>query len=204
MLLPRVERRSVYLPVKEDGVSAVRAESHCSASGLVLPLEGVELAETPHLRWRWKVERGLPSRNERVRKGDDFAARVYVLFRFERERSSLWERVQNRIGRAFYGPQVPGQALTYVWSASEDRGSAWTNPFTSSSWMVSLGKGPLPSWRDEQVDVVSEYRTRFGGEPPPVVAVALMTDSDNVCEEAVAYFADFEFVSSTKPVSAAP
>lgn len=191
---PRIERASVYETVREEGLAAVRAESRCSASGLVLPLEHVDLDRTPVLRWKWKVEKPLPARSERARSGDDFAARVYVLFRFEPSRASLWERLQHRVAGRLYGESVPGDALNYVWSSGEERGETWRNPFTDRSWMVSLGRGPLPSWRDEDVDVAADYRAGFGVDPPPVVGIGLMTDSDNLCGEAVAYYAEFRFV----------
>ncbi len=192
--LPKVERRSTYTAVEEDGLDAVRAESRCSASGLTFPLEGIELADTPLLRWRWKIERGLAISDERVKAGDDFAARVYVLFRFEPERASLWARVRNKLGRSLYGSEVPGNALNYVWTGSLPAGTTWPNPFVRASWMISLGKGTLSDWRPEEVNVAADYLTHFGHNPPAVIGLAVMSDSDNSCQEAVAYFADFRFV----------
>ena len=63
--------------------------------------------------------------------------------------------------------------------------------------MVSLGAGPLGVWRSEEVDVLADYRAHFGGPVPPVVAVAVMSDSDNSCQAAEAYFARFRFGAGT-------
>ena len=196
LTLPKVKRHSTYTPVDEGGIAAVRAESRCSASALTYPLEGLDLTRTPRLRWRWRVERGLSIAGERVKTGDDFAARVYVLFRFQPERASFFERARNRLGRALYGREIPGNVLNYVWTSAQEPGAAWRNPFASVSLMISLGRGPLPSWRDEDVDVAADYRAHFGHDAPPVLGLALMSDSDNSCQEAVAYFADFRFLSA--------
>ena len=61
--------------------------------------------------------------------------------------------------------------------------------------MVSMGPGEPASWRDEQVDVVADYRRQFGTDPPDLLGLAIMTDSDNSCGSASASFAAFRFVS---------
>jgi len=199
--LPRVARATRYDPFVEDGVAGVRSRSECSASALLLPLPEIDLQRTPRLRWRWKVEDPLPPHPERSKAGDDFAARVYVMFRFDPAHASLLERARHRLAALLYGPDVPGNALDYVWTTGEPAGARWSNPFTDAAWMISLGRGPLPVWRTEEVDVTADYRARFGTAPPAVLGLALMTDSDNGCSRAGAAFADFAFLG---PAEAAP
>ncbi len=192
LTFPKVSKHTQYTPIRVDERDAVRAESRCAASALVSQLDGIELDRTPVLRWEWKIERGLEIGHHRVKAGDDFAGRVYVLFEFEPERSSTWERLRRRAARAVFGVDLPGNALNYVWSSREPAGAAWDNPFTERSKMISRGDGPLETWREEEVDVLADYRAYFG-EPPRLQAVALMTDSDNSCQEARAYFANVRF-----------
>jgi hypothetical protein len=70
-----------------------------------------------------------------------------------------------------------------------------SGPYTSSSKLVSLGNGPLPAWTDETVDVAADYVSFFRHQPPPLLGIAVMTDTDNSCQQAIAYYADFRFVS---------
>ena len=193
LAFPKVSQLTVYTPVELDGREAVRAESRCSASALLFRLEAVELERTPRLRWEWRVERDLVVADHRIKEGDDFAARVYVLFEFRAEGASLWERLQRRAAAVMFGSELPDNAINYVWSSCEPAGAAWDNPFTPHSRMVSLGAGPLGMWRSEDVDVLADYRTHFGAPVPPVVAVAVMSDSDNSCQAAEAYLARFRF-----------
>lgn len=192
LTLPKVARRTTYTALDQDGHSVVRADSDCAASALALPLDGVDVTATPRLHWRWMVERGLTVANERVKAGDDFAARVYVLFRFDGRHASLPARVRHRIAALLFGADVPGHAINYVRSSAEPAGRTWDNPFASESKMISLGPAVPGAWTAEAVDVVADYRRLVGGDPPPLMALAVMTDSDNTCQRAVAYFADFE------------
>lgn len=195
LVFPRIPRTTRYTPVAIDGLEAVRAESDCAASALLHPLTDVDLARTPHLRWQWKIERGLTVANERVKAGDDFAARVYLLFRFDAARATLAQRLRHRLGTMLYGEEVPGNALNYVWTSDEPAGARWQNPFSAEAEMIALGRGPLTDWAAAEADVAADYRAAFGHEPPPLLALAVMTDADNTCQQAVAYYADFRFVT---------
>jgi hypothetical protein len=192
---PKIDRQTTYTVVRTGGIEALKAESDCSASAMYLPLGKVDLSSTPMLHWRWKIEKRLRVGDERTKAGDDFAARTYVMFRFDPERASFWQRAQHALGSKLYGDVIPGNTINYVWSSREPPGSKWDNPFTGASKMVSVGTGPTSGWVSQVVDVDSDYRELFGHAPPPLLALAVMTDSDNSCQAAVAYYTDFRFVS---------
>jgi hypothetical protein len=188
---PKIERHTRYQVVEIEGRPVFRAHAECSASGMVLPLEGVDLRHTPRLAWSWKIERGLEIANERAKEGDDFAARVYVLFRFDAERASLWSRLQRRVASALYGEELPGKAINYVWSSRAEPGESWTNPYSQDAVMVARRSGEVGEWRSEVVDLVADHHRLLGDPLIPPLAVAVMSDADNSCGEATAYFADF-------------
>jgi hypothetical protein len=190
-----IEKHTRYAKAPDEGEAALRATSECAASALLLPLDGVDLRETPRLRWRWKVVRPLATQaSERAKEGDDFAARVYVSFEFVPERASFLERARYRVGASLYGDDLPGTAINYVWSRQEASGAAWDNPFVASSKMVSLGRAPAGEWRTAEVDVLGDYRRLFGADAPRALFVAIMTDTDNSCAEAEALYSDFELL----------
>lgn len=193
LAFPKIERRTRYATEREDGTAVIRAESECAASGLLHDLAGVELARTPLLRWRWRVDAGLPPADERGKAGDDFAARVYVAFPFEPERASLLERAARRIARAVWGESLPGSALTYVWSSSAPVGARWPNPYAATSRMIVAASGPAAGWREVEVDLLADFEREFSRPPPPPLFLALMTDTDDRCLAARAAYADFRF-----------
>lgn len=204
LAFPKIERHTRYTTASEDGASLLRAESECSASGLLHPLRDVDLAETPLLRWRWRVEEALAPGDERSKDGDDFAARVYVTFAFEPERASLLERAARRLGAAVYGEEVPGSSLNYVWSSAEPVGAHWPNPFTASSRMIVAASGAASAWRTAEVDLLADYERSFGHPAPAPLFLALMTDTDNRCLRARASYADFRFAPRSSTKSSTP
>ena len=192
---PKIHRHTRYTVVHIDGVDAIKAEADCSASALYLPVDTIDIAATPRLQWRWKVESGLRIADERVKAGDDFAARVYVMFQFDPAHASLWERTQHAIAAKLYSETLPGNAIDYVWSSREPAGATWNNPFAAAAKMVSRGAGAWSQWQTAVVDLAADYQALFAHQPPPVLGVALMTDADNSCQQVTAYYADFRFLS---------
>jgi hypothetical protein len=199
LAFPKIERHTRYTAASEDGAAVLRAESECSASGLLYPLRGVDLARTPVLRWRWRIDEALAPTDERSKDGDDFAARVYVAFAFEPERAGLLERASRRLAAAVYGEEMPGTSLTYVWTSREPAGARWPNPFTGSAQMIALESGPAGGWRDAESDLLADYERSFGQSAPAPLFLALMTDSDNRCARARASYADFRFAPRAAP-----
>lgn len=191
LTFPKIERHTRYTPAREAERPVLRAESECSASGLLLPLEDVDLTATPRLRWRWRVDEALEPAPERSRRGDDFAARVYVSFAFEPERATLLERARHGLAAAVYDDDMPGSALSYVWAQREPEGARWPNPFTGATHMIVATSGPPGPWTAVEVDLLADYERAFGRAAPAPLFLALMTDSDNGCSRARAAYADF-------------
>jgi hypothetical protein len=191
--LPRIERQTRYEPVSLDGTAALRATADCSASAMYLALPDVDLDATPILAWRWRVDHPIDNAAERTRAADDFAARVYVTFRFDPTMASFTERMKHRMARAMFGDWVWGRALVYVWSSTAPAGTSWPNPRGDGSRIVSLGPARVGAWRAAEVDVAADFTRFFGAKRPALQAVAVMSDTDQTCSQASATFADFRF-----------
>ena len=154
------------------------ADSNAAASGLVREIS-IDLSKTPILNWIWKVDSVLAGADERARAGDDYPARVYVVFSG---------------GVMFWRTR----AINYVWSNKQPVGSNWPNAFTGNARMVAVesGNSRARQWVSERRDVRADYRHLFGEEPGRVDAVAIMTDTDNTGATATAWYGDIWF--STK------
>lgn len=123
------------------------------------------------------------NRRERERAGDDFAARVLVVF----EESVVPWRTR---------------ALAYVWAAHEPAGAVFPNPYTKSVGMIVVRSGAADSgrWQAETRDPVADYRAYFGEAPRRIEAVAVLVDTDDTGLAAEAWFADLSLDSpATKP-----
>ncbi len=188
-----IAKHTRYTLESVEGSQIVKAASDCGASGLVLPLEGIDLDRTPLLSWRWRVDRGLELADEQTQGGDDFAARVYVLFALDPARTSALQRLRGRLAKLIYGEDLPGSALNFVWTSRLAAGSQWDNPFEASAKMIALAQGAHAGWRTETVDLAARYREHLGAAIPPLLGLAIMSDSDNSCQRTEARFADFRF-----------
>jgi len=182
-----------------EGTEVARAESNCGASGLVLRLDAIDIEQTPLLSWRWRVDRGLDLLAEQTKAQDDFAARVYIMFELDPDRASTLQKLRHGLAKLIYGETIPGSALNFVWTSRLPAGTVWDNPFVASAKMIALAQGASAGWRTETVDVAARYRELFGAPIPPLLGLAIMSDSDNSCQSTQARFAAFKFTARDEP-----
>jgi len=187
---PNVPRHTRYTVVREGAGWVLRAESDASASGLYRPLD-LDPKIYRMLSWRWKVENVVAKSDPRRKDGDDYAARVYVAFRYEpNATATLWDRSRFGAYRLIYGRYPPGLALNYVWESRLPVGTVLDNAYTARAKIIVAKSGAAEAgrWVTETRDIYEDYRHIVGGEPPRIAGVALMTDTDDTGERAVAYY----------------
>ncbi len=161
--------RTEYTAAEIDGVPCLRAESRGSASGLFFELD-LDPQNYPLLSWSWRVENTLAKGDETRKQGDDYAARIYVVF----PSFFFWKT----------------RALNYIWANQLAQGEALPSPYTGNDILVAVqsGAGRTGQWVHEQRNIVEDFRKYFGEEPPRIGAIAIMTDTDNTGEQAVACY----------------
>ncbi len=182
-----------------DGVDALEVRSQASMSLMARAVE-VDLARTPVLCWRWRIERALETADLTRKAGDDQAARVYLGLALPPESLGLGDRLQLRLARSIFGPQVPDAAINYVWDNRQPAGSEHPNAYTSRTTMVVLRSGTagLGRWVAERRDVGADLQ-RLHGPGVRLVQVAVAADTDNTGETATSGFADLHFVAADEP-----
>lgn len=169
------EGHTRYMLVTDEGRRALQARSRAAASGLFKRIH-VDLRETPYLNWSWKVEETLGEIEERRKQGDDYPARVYVVFSG---------------GLLFWRTR----AVNYVWSSSQAKGARWLNAYTDNAGMIAVQAGAEAAgeWVAQRRDVREDYRRLFGEDVRFADAVAIMTDTDDTGKAATAYYGDIYF-----------
>lgn len=194
----KIERHTTYEVVKDGPVSVVKAVSEASASGLTKAV-AIDPHEYPIVRWRWKVENVLQKGNVNRKDGDDYPARLYITFAYEPAKVSFGRKLKYQAGRALFG-DIPIGALNYVWDGQSPVGTVVDNAFTDFAKMIVVESGPkrVGTWVEEERNVYEDYRLAFGEEPPAINGVAIMSDTDNTNERAVAYYGDIVFVRALK------
>jgi hypothetical protein len=178
-----------------DGVHAVEAQAVNSMALLARPLQ-VDLAKTPVLCWRWRIDAPLKSADMMQKSGDDYAARVYLSFDVPADTLSYATRMGLSMARALRGSQVPDAAVSYIWDNRHAVGTWQPNAYTDRARMLVLRSGGAEAgrWVDERRDVAADFQRAFGHAPARLTGLAIASDTDNTGEEARAGFADFRFV----------
>jgi Protein of unknown function (DUF3047) len=186
--------RTRYTLVNDGGITVVRAESKAAASGLSKPLR-VNPLEFPWLRWRWKIDRVIADADLRSKEGDDFPARLYVMFDYPLEKLPFIERNKLRLARALFDPDLPAATLCYVWDNKTPPDTIVPSAYSDRVRLIVVASGAARAgrWTDFERNVAADFREAFGEEAPPVKAIAIATDTDNTGAFATTHFGDIHF-----------
>jgi len=190
----RIKRHTDYSLVEEDGRVVVKAVSNQAASGLTRALS-IDPAEYPLVEWRWKVNNVLRKGDVSRKDGDDYPARIYIAFAFDPDRAGFLERLEHKAAQLVRGQDVPYRVISYIWGSNSPVGTMIANAYTDRAMMfvVQGGAEKLQQWVTQQRNVYGDYKKAFGEEPTMISGVAIMTDTDNTQESAVAWYGDIVF-----------
>lgn len=190
----KIDRQTTYTLVEQGGTVVIRAESEASASGLVRQVR-IDPKEFPILEWRWRTDAVLQRGDVSRKDGDDYSARLYVTFGKDPAEVGLRDRLTYKALRLLGYDEVPLRALNYLWASRAPEGRIVPNPYTDWVMMIPVesGCGACGQWVRERRNIYDDYRAAFGEEPPAITGIALMTDTDNTGERAVAYYGDITF-----------
>jgi hypothetical protein len=189
----KIPKLTTYELVKDGGRIVVKATSDASASGLTKEVK-IDSKEFPVVRWHWKVENLLKNSDAMRKDGDDYPARLYITFEYDPDKVSFGKKLKYKAGQVLFG-DIPIGAINYVWERKAPVGSIIDNAYTDFVKMVVVESGPqrLGMWVEEQRNIYEDYKKAFGEEPPLINGVAIMSDTDNTKERAVAYYGDITF-----------
>lgn len=181
-----VKGQTQYSIQELNGSRRLQGHSQNGASILMSPFRfNPETYEW--LSWSWRVDKFVEGEDLATKEGSDASARVYVYFDT---------------------PGLPWQkrSIDYVWSAKLPEGTMLNSAFSKHAKIVVVDSGTehAGSWRTVVRNIERDYQRCFGRvDPPDVVAVGLMVDTDNTRSEAMAYFDDV-MISRDRPPQRTP
>ncbi len=136
----------------------------------------VNLKETPFLSWEWKINNVFDNVKEKKKSGDDFPARLYVVY----QRGIFkWSTV----------------AINYVWSSQYPVGESWNSAYTSKSKIIVLqsGDSEAGSWVAEKRNIAEDFQTLFNIDVSKLDGYAVMVDGDNTGSTGTSWFSKIVF-----------
>ena len=125
-----------------------------------------------------------------VRGLDDSPVRLILAFEGDRSQFSGKNSMLNELTRLVTGEEMPYATLMYVWCNQRPVGSVIQNPRTDRirKIVVESGTQGLMQWRHYERDIRADFEHAFGEPPGALVAIGLMTDSDNTHSKTVAWY----------------
>lgn len=193
--LPGIRRHTRYSLVRDGDAVVLRADAEASMAGVAHPLK-LDVRAHPVIEWRWKILNLLTKSDIATKGGDDYPARVYVLFDYDIRKLPFSVRARIRLAR-LYGADVPLAALCYVWDGKAAAGTSVWSAYTDRVRMIvaESGGANLGKWVTIRRDVAADFRAAFGEDPPAISGVVLATDTDNTGESATAFYGDIRFTN---------
>lgn len=167
----KFEGATKYSVIKDGTNSALQAEASSSASGLGTRLD-IPVKPATTLSWRWKMS-GIPKgSSDDTKKTFDHTVRLWVAFK-------------TRLG--------PPRTINYVWGNTAAAGKVFEHPSSGRAKFITLQSGDAKAgqWLNESRNVYADWKTLFGeDEPPNIVSVGLMTDSDGTKTSVTGWYDD--------------
>tara|TARA_B100001175_G_C19418084_1_gene594664 strand:+ start:175 stop:828 length:654 start_codon:yes stop_codon:yes gene_type:complete len=169
---------TIYSLGDNDNGKFLRAVSNNSASGLGKEIK-INLSKTPFLNITWKVEKDLAGINENIKKGHDYAARVFVV------KKTGVTPLSNR-------------AMNYVFSSNNNVNTYHPSPFTKKSidYVLSTTKDNLNEWVTVKVNVRDHFKKFHKLDLEEINGIAIMSDTDNSKLSSIAYYQNIYFSSN--------
>ena len=184
-----------YRLVDDHGTVVLHARAEDAASGLGHDVV-FDVRAAPIVEWRWKVDRLIDGADNTVAAREDSPARVVLEFDGERSRLSIRDRAFFALADRLSGRDMPYATLMYVWSNASPLGSVIANPNTGRVRMIVAASGAagVGAWQTVRRNAYEDFRRAFGEEPGKLIAVGVLTDTDNTGATAEAWYGDIRFL----------
>ena len=116
--------------------------------------------------------------------------RLVLAFDGDRSRMSPRDHMLSELARTLTGEEMPYATLMYVWSNHHVPGTVLKSSRTERIRKLVLESGPdrLNRWLDYERDIRADFVAAFGEEPGRLIAVGIMTDTDNTRSKAQGWY----------------
>jgi len=177
-----------YDIINKDQKHYLQIKSDSSASGLICKTK-FNPNHYPLLKWNWKVNNIIPNADSKIKAGDDYPLRIFVMFEKDSSEISFWDKIINSAVELVSGYEPPYKSLCYVWANSKSDSSNYFSPYTEDVMIIPKQSGAdnCKQWIVEQVNIVRDYKKYFKEEIPPIACLALLGDTDNTISQTTSF-----------------
>ena len=169
------KNKTNYTVGKNENGNFLKAVADNAASGLGKEIK-IDLNKTPFINITWKIEKDLSGIREDIKKGHDFAARVFAV---------------KKTGAT----PLSNRAVNYVFSSNRDVGISSPSPYTKKSIdnVMATTKTNFNEWVTVKSNVKEDFKKFHNLDLDELDGLAVMADTDNSKMKSVAYFQNIYF-----------
>ena len=122
------------------------------------------------------------------------------MFQYDPKDPNVKRKFKYGLGKLFYGKYPPYSSLTYIWANRSQGQKYLPSPYVREDMMIPLRSGSESAgqWMEEEVNLLEDYRTTFGTNPPRKANLAIMNDSDDMGESSVSWVDWIQIFSKTE------
>jgi hypothetical protein len=183
------KRKNRYSPVWREGRPAMAVQSDGAISAMRKVVH-TPAGEIQAIRFSWKVA-GLMTQADLLDAArSDSPVRIVLAFDGDRSRLSARDAMLSELARSLTGEEMPYATLMYVWSNQLPADTIVSSRRTDRIRKMVIESGPagLNRWLDYERDIRADFEKAFGEPPGRLVAVGIMTDSDNTGSSVRAWY----------------
>ena len=171
------------------GQDALRVRANNSVS-ILRQRFGDGLPAVGRLTFSWKIDALPLGADLRDSQAEDAPVRIVLAFGGDRSLLSPRTHRLSELSRLLTGEDLPYATLAYVWSEHEPLETVIHNPRTDRirKLVVQSGNLSFGQWLFYKRDVQADFVRVFGEVPGPLLALALMTDTDNTSSQLQAWY----------------
>ena len=171
------DNKTEYSVGSDENGNYLKAIADNAASGLGKEIK-IDLNKTPFINITWKIEKDIPGIDETAKKGQVFAARVFVI---------------KKTGAT----ALSNRAVNYVFSRNQDIGSNSPSPYTKKSVdnVLATTKKNLNEWVTVKANVKEDFKKFHNLDVNELDGIAIMSDTDNSKQKSITYYQNIYFSS---------
>lgn len=199
MIINRTKKLTEYNLVEDEGQTVLHARAVAAASGLMQKVDIDPLLES-HLSWRWRISGLVEKANNFDRGLEDSPARIILGFDGDKDSLPFADQIMFETARLVTGRDVPYATLMYIWGRKAPVDTIITNTRSNRVKMVvaETGASGVGEWHSFTRNIVADYEKAFGEKPGKLIAVGVLTDTDNTGETVEAWYGDIKLTTDEK------
>ncbi|WP_353155060.1 DUF3047 domain-containing protein [Herminiimonas fonticola] len=191
MIIHRNKKNTQYALVAEQGRHVLHARAVSASSGLMQKVN-IDPMQKPQISWRWRISGLVESADNFDRALEDSPARVILGFDGNKDELPFADQIMFETARMVTGRELPYATLMYIWGRRAPVDTVIPNTRSNRIKMIVAASGAdgVGEWQAISRDIVADYERAFGGKPGRLIAVGVLTDTDNTGETVEAWYGD--------------